>query len=130
MNRIGRHGIRHKRREVSLRASLLGMLTIVAIGVGAPTCWLETPPGLYRCNETNNCADVPTTVCRVEENRCVCTVCGHVFCPEVNKCIPIEACYSDERPWDCDDDGDGGGGMGSGGGDGNGGAGSGNGGGG
>jgi uncharacterized membrane protein YgcG len=121
MNRIGRHESGHKRGGTIVRSSLWGALTIAVVAVGAPTCWLETPPGLWRCNETNNCADVPTTVCRVEENRCTCTVCGHVFCPEHNKCIPIEDCYSDERPWDCDDESGGGGG--SGGGDGNGGSG-------
>lgn len=114
MNRVGRYGSGRKRQTSTLRHWLLGALTVVTVGAGAPTCWLETPPGLYRCNETNNCVDVPTTVCKTAENRCVCPVCNYVFCPEYNKCIPVLDCYPDEILWDCSSGSGGGSGGGGG----------------
>ncbi len=104
------------------------LVALVAVLIGVPTCYSYEYPGVYYCDETNNCADVPTTVCVTEENRCRCPTTGHIFCYKFQECIPEAECFA-EAGAPCQDGSGGGGGAGGGGGSGGGGGGGGTGGG-
>jgi uncharacterized membrane protein YgcG len=99
----------------SLRA-----LVVLTAGLAAPTCDLPDYPSRYWCDETHNCADVPTTVCLEEHNFCVCPDPSHVYCPAFVSCVPDAQCFPEDHPECGAGDGsvDGGGGAGGGGGDG------------
>jgi len=113
MNRIERHLNSRALRRGGSRWRFLGALVVVTAGLTASTCdWYEHP-GVYYCDETNNCADVPTTVCVTKENRCRCPNPDHLYCYNRSKCMTEAECFPDMDPV-C--------GVGGGGGDGGGGA--------
>jgi len=133
----GMSGMEHDRNAHRSQMSrygsrLLSVLVLVLAGLGVPTCYWYEHPGVYYCDETNNCADVPTTVCVTEENRCRCPTAGHLYCYMYSRCTTEAECFP-EAGAPCDagtstDDGGGvgggdGGGVGGGGGGGAGGAG-------
>jgi len=101
------------RRPVS---RLFGVLILVTAGFAVPTCLEYQYPGLYYCDETNNCADVPTTICQADINECLCPSTDHLWCYKHRRCMPEEECFP-EAGAPCDAGGGGeGGGVGGGGG--------------
>jgi uncharacterized membrane protein YgcG len=93
---------------------LLGVLVLVTAGLVSPTCYSYEYPGTYYCDETNNCADVPTTFCNTAINECVCPTEGHIWCLKHSKCMPVAECFP-EAGAPCHDGGSGGSGGGQGG---------------
>ena len=74
---------------------LLAMLILATAALIVSNCLAYQYPGVYYCDETNNCADVPTTVCVTEENRCRCPTPGHIYCVKFTKCIPEAECFAE-----------------------------------
>jgi len=110
---MGRIQNAYQARTARSASRLLGVLVMVVAGLTASTCSWYEHPGVYYCDETNNCADVPTTVCVTEENRCRCPTTGHIFCYKFQKCIPEAECFA-EAGAPCQDASGGGGGAGGG----------------
>jgi len=75
----------------------LGLLAAIMIGLAAPACEYPELSG-YHCDETNNCADVPTTFCKPQFNLCVCKSTDLVYCPEYVSCVPWAQCFPDAGP--------------------------------
>jgi len=116
MKRIERYRSGRVFESSRARRRSLGLLATIMIGLAAPACEYPVLPG-YHCDETNNCADVPTTICRPEYNVCVCESNKLVYCPEFVACVPLAQCFPDAGPV-CDagsGEGGHGGGVGSGG---------------
>jgi len=57
---------------------------------------LDTTDAVAESDETNNCADVPTTFCKPQFNLCVCKSTDLVYCPEYVSCVPMAQCF----PWE------------------------------
>jgi hypothetical protein len=110
-----------KRRRPSLY--LAAAFAVLSAGLATMTA-CDFDEGIpYRCSNTNNCADLPTTVCGEESGFCICTKAGHIFCDRYNMCVLETVCYPDAGPPPCDAGTSGAGGSGSGGNGGGGGAG-------
>jgi len=75
----------------------LGSLVVLTFWLAAPACEYNIFPG-YHCDETNNCADLPTTVCEPEYNLCVCPGPDRTFCHAFRECVPISECHPDAGP--------------------------------
>lgn len=115
MNGIMRDRNGRALRRIRMRWRFLAAIGLVAFWLTGPGCEYEVFPG-YHCDETNNCADFPTTVCREEYNLCVCPKPNHTFCEKFRSCVPIEECHPDAGPvCNCGGGGAGGTGGGSGG---------------
>jgi hypothetical protein len=107
MSKLERHRNGHEGWTARFASRFLGVLAMVVSGMAAPTCYWYEHPGIYYCDETNNCADVPTTICQAETNTCECPTAGHIWCFKHSKCIPEAECFA-EAGAPCHDGGSGG----------------------
>jgi hypothetical protein len=55
-------------------------------------CENPLDPGILWCDEHNNCADFPTTICS-EHNTCICPKDNYIFCLEFQECVPLDVCH-------------------------------------
>jgi uncharacterized membrane protein YgcG len=95
MSRIERQREDRERQGGKPTLRMIGVLIVVITGLAVPACdWYEHP-GTYYCDETNNCADVPTTICQASTNTCECPTVGHIWCFKYSKCIPEAECFQD-----------------------------------
>ena len=110
-------GHRSRRYAWTGRSALRLVVAFLAFAVGVSTCYSYEYPGVYYCDETNNCADVPTTVCVTEENRCRCPTAGNLYCYKYSRCTTEAECFPEAgAPCDAGTSTGGGGGGGDGGG--------------
>ena len=91
---------------------LLSVLLVVTAGLAVPTCYGYQHPGVYYCDETNNCADLPPLVCHTDINECLCPNVEDWYCLKHRKCMPVDECFP-EAGAPCVDGGGGEGGGGS-----------------
>lgn len=74
-------------KKYLLAFALLSLLFVLLFGA----CSDPSEGYIYWCDETNNCADVPTTVCS-EHNTCLCPKENYIFCYRFNACVPLDVC--------------------------------------
>jgi hypothetical protein len=72
--------------------------TAVLLTGFAAACGDRSGEVLFYCDEWDNCADLPTTICS-DRGICVCPNYNDIFCGE--KCVPYEVCYP---PPECNTD--------------------------
>jgi hypothetical protein len=108
MKRMEQYPNGHERRTRRSLSRPLSVLAVLTVGLVASTCSWYEHPGIYYCDETNNCADVPTTVCITETNRCKCPNPDHLYCFAYSKCMTDAECFPDAGS-ECDAGGSGGG---------------------
>lgn len=113
MNRIDHSRCGRPQWNARSRFGFLRMIAVIAIGLAAAACEYPQIPG-YLCDQTNNCADVPTTECNPQFNLCVCASTELIYCPALRECVPDAECLP-EAGAPCHDGGGSGGAGGAGG---------------
>jgi hypothetical protein len=98
MGRIERHRNGRELHTGKFPLRFLGALTVVSAGLAAPSCYEYQHPGVYYCNETRNCVDIPTTYCDTDTNTCECPTTSDVWCPKHAKCMQRDVCLMVEGP--------------------------------
>lgn len=83
-------------------AALAFLLMLFALLVGA--CENPISEAIFWCDEHNNCADLPGTVCN-DRDACVCAKADEYFCFRLNVCATEDVCFP-PPPCDPSDAGD------------------------
>lgn len=87
------HG-RHSKRAVRLLSHLFRIALLMFL-LFLPGIWLGScryhDPAIDWCDETNNCKDLPGTICNEERGWCVCPTYGDQWCD--GDCRQEEICW-------------------------------------
>ncbi len=74
------------------RKILAALAVLAAIVTLSSACFDDLDSSIPYCDETNNWADLPTTVCDESTNLCICPTKGDIYCYKPGKCVPYDVC--------------------------------------